>query len=80
MRWMLKFGLLSAVLVALSLASIWALQRFNPFSIDGHLGIAMFLAVLLTAVVGIALMTLMFYSHNAGYDDAAHDAGKRERE
>jgi hypothetical protein len=72
-----------APLLAILIVSIW-------FAVDGWNGIegpampvagyvAMSVGIIITLIVGVGLMSLVFYSRRHGYDDAA-DRGRSERE
>lgn len=66
---------LIGVLVALALLSLWAgvagwnLESDVEMSVHGY--IAMAIGIVASLVVGIGLMTLVFYSSRKGYDDEA---------
>jgi len=67
--------LLIAVLVALALLSLWAgVAGWNletDVEMSGHGYAAMAIGIVASLVVGIGLMTLVFYSSRKGYDEAA---------
>jgi uncharacterized membrane protein len=67
--------ILIAVLLALALLSLWAgVAGWNLESdvqMSGHGYVAMAIGAVASLVVGIGLMTLVFYSSRRGYDDEA---------
>ena len=67
--------LLIAILVVLALLSLWAgVAGWNlegDVQMSGHGYAAMAIGIVASLVVGIGLMTLVFYSSRKGYDDAA---------
>ena len=76
-------GMVIAALVAILAGSVW-------FAVEGWTGIdgpampvegfvALGAGILLSLIVGVGLMSLVFYSRRHGYDDAA-DRGRSERE
>jgi hypothetical protein len=68
---LLLLGTLGAMLVA----TIWGAARFwrdgPEVDVGIHGWIAMIGGSVLTLLVGVGLMTLVFYSARKGYDDAA---------
>jgi uncharacterized membrane protein len=67
--------ILIAVLLALVLWAGWigftGWNLESDVQMSGHGYAAMTIGVVMSLVVGIALMTLVFYSSRKGYDDAA---------
>jgi riboflavin transporter FmnP len=74
---------LLVALLSILAVSIWFAAE-GWMSVDGSAiplagYVAMAAGIFFTLVVGIGLMSLVFYSHRQGYDDAA-DRGHSERE
>ena len=75
---------LVGALFGILLASIWFAARAwtavegPPMPATGY--IAMALGVVLSLAVGIALMTLLFYSSRHGYDEQVHDRSQHHDE
>jgi hypothetical protein len=67
-----------AVLLALLALSagiaLWAWQELADVEMSWHGWAALGLGVGLSLVVGIGLMSLLFFSSRRGYDERAHDA------
>ena len=67
--------ILIAILVALALLALWVgIAGWNLDSgvqMSGHGYAAMTIGIVASLVVGIGLMTLVFYSSRRGYDEAA---------
>ncbi len=65
--------LLILLLIALAAWSIWlgfvGWNLESDVAISGHGYVALILGVVLSLVVGIALMALVFYSSRKGYDE-----------
>jgi hypothetical protein len=72
MRWVGRFPLICAALIALGLLALWGLDGFSSLGVEGHVAVAMWLGIVFTIAVGVVLMGLIFYGHCAGYDEAAH--------
>ena len=70
-------------LLAILAASVWfAVQGWmavegTAIPVAGY--VAMAAGIIVTLIVGVGLMSLVFYSRRHGYDDAA-DRGRSERE
>ena len=75
---------LIGILVALALLSLWAgVAGWNLESdveMSGHGYAAMAIGIVASLVVGIGLMTLVFYSSRKGYDDAVGHSAARNPE
>jgi heme/copper-type cytochrome/quinol oxidase subunit 2 len=75
---------LIGILVALALLSLWAgVAGWNLESdveMSGHGYAAMAIGIVASLVVGIGLMTLVFYSSRKGYDDAVGHSSARNPE
>lgn len=73
---------LLAALLGLLAASLWfAVRSFTavsgpPMPATGY--IAMTLGIVLSLAVGVALMTLLFYSSRRGYDEQVYDKSQRQ--
>ena len=85
MHWIVKFALICAGLIVLGLIAVWSLDGFRWLHVEGQVAVAMFLGIFFTILVSVVLMGLIFYSHRAGYDEAAQpeseqrEAAKPER-
>jgi hypothetical protein len=77
MHWIVKFALVCAGLIVLGLVGVWALEGFASLNVEGHVAVAMFLGIFFTILVSVVLMGLIFYSHRAGYDEAAQPEAER---
>jgi hypothetical protein len=70
-----------AVLLAILAATIWlgyeGWTRGQDVQMSNHGYIAMALGIFFSLVVGIGLMTLVFYSSRAGYDEPPHQIGNQ---
>lgn len=68
-------------LLALLGLALWASYRMWSMlpgaELSGHGWLALILGTVLSLAVGIGLMTLLFYSHRHGYDEAADRAARR---
>ncbi len=76
--------ILIAVLVALAGLALWmGIAGWNLESdvqMSGHGYAAMAIGIVASLVVGIGLMTLVFYSSRKGYDEqAGHSAARPDR-
>jgi hypothetical protein len=67
--------ILVAILVALALLAVWfgivGWNHESDVQMSGHGYAALTIGVVASLVVGIGLMTLVFYSSRRGYDDEA---------
>jgi hypothetical protein len=77
MRWLLVITPLLALLLASVWFAydVWTAEAGPPMPAIGW--VAMAGGVILSLLVGIGLMTLVFYSARRGYDDAAHHEQRR---
>jgi hypothetical protein len=69
---MRRAGLLGLFVLALALLVGLGLLLWNAVgdvSMSGHGWIAMVLGAVLTVLLGVGLMSLVFYSHRKGYDE-----------
>ena len=70
-----------AVLLAILAATIWlgyeGWTMDQDVQVSKHGYIAMALGIFFSLVFGIALMTLVFYSSRAGYDEPPQQIGKQ---
>ena len=69
-----KWIVLAALLAFLGIASVFAYvgwTRHDDVPMSAHGYIAMALGIGFTLIVGIGLMTLVFYSSRKGYDEQA---------
>jgi hypothetical protein len=70
------------VLLALLTAAIWFGYQGLVISPDVQVSeqgyIAMALGIFFSLIVGVGLMTLVFYSSRAGYDERAHRFDERD--
>jgi hypothetical protein len=67
-----KYGLIGFLLGLLVLVVVWAVYAWNaegPAAMTGHFYVAMGLGIFFSLVVGVGLMTLVFYSSRQGYDE-----------
>ena len=69
------FGLLA--MAGWYAARSWTSVQGPPMPTSGY--VAMTLGVVLSLLVGFALMTLLFYSSRHGYDEQVHDGRIRPR-
>lgn len=76
--------ILIGILIAFALASLWVgVAGWNLESdveMSGHGYMAMALGIVASLVVGIGLMTLVFYSSRKGYDEQAGQSARRRRD
>lgn len=79
----MKIGswIIIAALLAILGATIWlAYEGWNMdenVRVSRHGYTAMALGIFFSLVIGIGLMTLVFYSNRAGYDEPPRQIGKR---
>lgn len=70
------------VLLAFLAAAIWfgyeGLATGPDVQVSGHGYIAMALGIFFSLVVGVGLMTLVFYSSRAGYDEPVRRVEERD--
>lgn len=67
-----------AAVVAVLLALIYLKSAGGPVPI--HMMIATIAGVGFSVLLGTALMGLVYFSNNSGYDDGAHDAARSKSE
>jgi hypothetical protein len=65
---------LLGLLAASTGVALWAWHEIGEVAISGHGLIALGLGVVLTLLVGVGLMTLLFFSARRGYDERAHQS------
>ena len=73
--------LIAALMVLLVCAGWVSITGWNLESdavISGHGYAAMIIGIVFSLAVGIALMTLVFYSNRMGYDEAASNPRSKE--
>ena len=79
----MKTGPIALILVLLGFLaaaaglSYWTWQGLGEVEISGHGYVALALGVVLTFLVGAGLMTLVFFSAQRAYDEAAHREERR---
>jgi hypothetical protein len=76
MRWLLAFIGVSALLLAVVLATLWAFGGFEDNGLSATGWFAFCLGVAFTSGVAVALMALVFYSARKDYDEEAYRAGR----
>jgi len=62
---------LLAFLVLASVGAWWSWRSMGEVEIGGHGMVALGLGVGLSLLLGVGLMSLVFFSHRRGYDDEA---------
>lgn len=75
MRTAIIVTVLLALLAASVGVSVWAWQAMGDAEISWHGVVALWLGAALAFVVGVGLMTLLFFSRRRGYDERAHRPG-----
>jgi hypothetical protein len=70
--------ILLGLLGATALVMAWAWSEIGDVEISGHGLIALGLGAGLTLLVGVGLMTLVFFSSRRGFDERAHDWSQNE--
>ena len=79
----MKMGswIIVGVLLAILAVAIWfgyeGLATDRDVQISKHGYIAMGLGIFFSLLVGVGLMTLVFYSSRAGFDEPPHQIGRR---
>jgi hypothetical protein len=51
--------------------ALWGLDGFRSLGVEGHVAVAIGLDIVFAIAVGVVLMGVIYYSHRAGYDEAA---------
>jgi hypothetical protein len=77
-RWLAIFAAIDFALMAVVFLALWASNEFKGVGLDGGGLIALVLGATGTAVVATVLMGLVFYSDRYGYDENAHQGGRRD--
>jgi len=72
MRWVGLFATLCLAMVGAALFMLWAVNDFNGIGVQGHVLAALLLGVVFTTLVGVGLMTLVFWSNRHRRDDLAY--------
>jgi len=72
MRWVGLFATLCLAMVGAALFMLWAVNDFNGIGVQGHALAALLLGVVFTTLVGVGLMTLVFWSNRHRRDDLAY--------
>lgn len=71
-RWVVLFATICLGMLAATVGILWGLSGFSGLGMDGHMLAALLLGVFFTTVVGVGLMSLMFWSHRQHRDELAH--------
>lgn len=71
-RWIALFTTICLGMLAATVVTLWAWNGFHGLGMEGHMLAALLIGVFFTTVVGVGLMTLMFWSHRHRRDDLAH--------
>jgi len=61
------------------LVTFWAWEEMGEVEMSGHGLMALGLGIGASLIVGVGLMTLIFFSHRRGYDDQAHRPDRQGR-
>lgn len=69
MRWAGVFGSASVAFIAAVVAIVWIMDGFAGLSLHGT--VALVIGTVLSAVLGVVLMGLVFFSARSGADDAS---------
>ncbi|HTZ80935.1 MAG TPA: hypothetical protein VMC10_23695 [Stellaceae bacterium] len=75
-RWFLLFVAMALGLIAVVYFALWAFNGFHGLGLDLNATIALTLGTIGTAVLGVVLMALIFYSDRSGRDQDVHDIGE----
>lgn len=77
MRWIILFGIASAVSIVLAVVALWAFGWADALGINGHGLVALTIGIVFTAGLGIGLMALIFHSSRSGHDDVSIRFGEK---
>jgi hypothetical protein len=64
--------------IALVVGVLWALAGFHGLGIDVSTAVKLLFGSVITTALAVALMGLMFYSDQAGIDEAVRDSDRAE--
>jgi hypothetical protein len=78
MRRAIWFAFGSSGAIAVALLVFWLANGFARVGLDTNIVIALALGILFSILLGVGLMTLVFYSDRSGQDDQVHQAHPRE--
>jgi hypothetical protein len=78
-RWLLTFVGFNALLLAVVLATLWAVGGFAETGLSATGWFALCFGVAATSGLGVCLMALVFYSDRKNYDDDAYKSGGLDR-
>ena len=73
MRWVGLFATLCLAMVGATLFMLWVVNDFNGLGVRGHVLAALLLGVVFTTLVGVGLMTLVFWSNRHQRDELAYN-------
>jgi hypothetical protein len=76
-----QISVLSALVIILILTAVWATSVWNAsgdVAMDKHGWIALGLGTFFSLLIGVGLMSLMFFSSRSGHDEAADPFRTRE--
>jgi ABC-type multidrug transport system permease subunit len=79
MRWLASFAAVNVALVAVVLLMLWVTGSFAGAGLSTSGWVALFLGIIFTSALGIALMGLVFYSDREDVDDRAYHATDRKK-
>jgi hypothetical protein len=79
MRWLAYFAAFNVALVTVVLLMLWATGTFEGAGLSTNGWVALFLGIIFTSALGIALMGLVFYSNREDIDDSAYHATDRKK-
>jgi len=76
-QWLPMFIGMALGLIAVVYFLLWAFNGFHGLGLDLDATIALTLGTIGTAVLGVVLMALLFYSDRSGRDQDVHDIGEK---